>query len=121
MPHGRHLRRWRLGRLQRGFGIGEHIVFYFDEIGRIEGPVTRLFNGGFASSIQATQHRREKLAAQLTWLMNRALLGAPETRRHDRSEPGNTQSQLTMPNGSNVPCRALTYRSLVLDRDQPAD
>ncbi len=87
--------------------IGEHIVFYFDEIGRIEGPVTRRFEGGFAASIQATQHRREKLAAQLTWLLNRALLGAPDTRRHDRVEPSNPQSMLSLSNGTQVPCRVL--------------
>ena len=76
-------------------------------IGRIEGPVTRSFNGGFAIGIQATVHRREKLAAQLTWLINRDLLGAPETRRHDRAAPPVENSHLVLPNGTQVQCKVL--------------
>ena len=86
---------------------GEHVIMYFDEIGRIEGPVTRSFNGGFAIGIQATVHRREKLAAQLTWLINRDLLGAPETRRHDRAAPPVENSHLVLPNGTQVQCKVL--------------
>lgn len=87
--------------------IGEHVVAYFDEIGRIDGPVVRLVDGGFAMQIQATQHRREKLAAQLTWLINRKTLGIPDSRRHDRIEPKKIDCYLVLPNGSQVYCRIL--------------
>ena len=87
--------------------LGEHVIAYFDEIGRIDGPVVRLTNGGFALHIQATQHRREKLAAQLTWLINRKALGIPESRRHDRIVPKNMDSELTLPDGAKVPVRML--------------
>jgi len=87
--------------------IGEHVIAYFDEIGRIDGLVTRLFHGGFAMHIQATQHRREKLAAQLTWLINRKALGIPESRRHDRIVPKNMDSVLTLLDGTRVPVRML--------------
>ena len=56
--------------------VGERVVAYFDHIGGIEGVVVRVFDGGFAFSIAATKHKREKLAAQLTWLANRSELGA---------------------------------------------
>ena len=46
--------------------------------------MVREFDGGFAFKIQATQHRREKLAAQLTWLANRSELGDIEERVHER-------------------------------------
>lgn len=87
--------------------IGEHVVAYFEEFGRIDGPVARLLDGGFAMQIQATQHRREKLAAQLMWLINRKTLGIPDARRHDRVLPQRIDAQLNMPNGMQIPCRIL--------------
>src|SRR6185436_3006640 len=54
--------------------VCERVVAYFDHIGGIEGEVVRLFDGGFAIKINATRHKREKLAAQLTWLANRSEL-----------------------------------------------
>jgi hypothetical protein len=64
--------------------VGEHIVAYFDHIGGIEGPVVRTFDGGFAIAISASRHKREKLAAQLTWLINRDELPVSFGRRHER-------------------------------------
>jgi len=87
--------------------LGEHVIAYFDEIGRIDGPVVRLIEGGFAMQIQATQHRREKMASQLTWLINRKILGIPESRRHDRIVPKNMDSVLTLPDGTQMPVRML--------------
>ena len=63
---------------------GEHIVAYFDHIGGIEGRVARTFEGGFAIAISASQHKREKLAAQLTWLINRHEFPDHLERRHER-------------------------------------
>ena len=59
--------------------IGERIVAFFDHVGGIEGTVARVFESGFACKLVATQHKREKLAATLTWLANRSELdGAAE-------------------------------------------
>src|SRR5438128_8049019 len=63
--------------------IGERVVGYFDHIGGVEGLVVREFEGGFAFKINATKHKREKLAAQLTWLANRSEVG-DDGRRHER-------------------------------------
>jgi PilZ domain len=87
--------------------MGEHVVAYFEEIGRIDGAVVRLIDAGFAMQIQATQHRREKLAAQLTWLANRKVLGIPEARRHERQMPTKTESFLGLPDGQQIPCIIL--------------
>src|SRR4051794_30258613 len=64
--------------------VGERIVTYFDHLGGLEGRVVRVFPGGFAIELTATQHKREKLAAQITWLMNRNDLDAASERRHER-------------------------------------
>jgi hypothetical protein len=87
--------------------LGEHVIAYFDEIGRIDGPVVRLIDGGFAMQIQATQHRREKMAAQLTWLINRKVLGIPEARRHDRVVPKQMDSVLQFADGTQIEVRIL--------------
>src|SRR5580704_6349706 len=64
---------------------GERIITYVDHVGRLEGVIARCFPDGFALTIAATKHKREKLAAQLTWLANRnALL---DQRRHQRITP----------------------------------
>ena len=86
--------------------IGERVVAYFDLIGGIEGVVARQFDGGFAFKINATRHKREKLAAQLTWLANRADLGA-DGRRHERITPMNGEQALQLAEGIQLSCRVL--------------
>lgn len=86
---------------------GERIVAYFDHLGGLEGPVSRLFEGGFAMQFTATQHKREKIAAQLTWLLNRDLLASADERRHERIAPGNPVSSLKLAEGIVIPCRVL--------------
>jgi hypothetical protein len=69
--------------------VGERIVVYLEHLGRIEGQIVRHTELGLALSIGATLRKREKLAAQLTWLANRQSLGLPEDRRHERIVPRN--------------------------------
>ncbi len=67
--------------------IGERLVGYFDTIGRIEGTIERVTEGGFVVELATTLRKRDKLAAQLIWLANREVLNLPEDRRHDRIVP----------------------------------
>jgi hypothetical protein len=87
--------------------VGERVVAYFDHIGGIEGAVARVFDGGFAIKIHATRHKREKLAAQLTWLANRSELGQVQGRRHGRAAPKNGESTLQLAEGLVLSCRVL--------------
>ena len=87
--------------------IGERIIAYVDHLGRLEGRITREFEGGFAMSISATPRKRDKLAAQLTWLANRQILNLPEDRRHGRFTPRNPMARLILPNGTNIACRII--------------
>jgi len=87
--------------------VGERIVAYFDHIGGIEGVVVREFDGGFAIKIIATRHKREKLAAQLTWLANRGELGQDDGRRHERIAPSKGESSLQLAEGITLSCRVL--------------
>jgi hypothetical protein len=86
---------------------GERVVAYFEHIGRLEGSVARVFEGGFAMSIQASLHKREKLCATLTWLVNKAELPGIDERRHDRLVPANEMGDLKLDEGHVVPCRII--------------
>jgi hypothetical protein len=86
---------------------GERVIAYVDHLGRLEGKIARNFNNGFAMTIAATSRKRDKLAAQLTWLANRHILNLPEDRRHGRFAPRNPVARLILPNGNNVACRVI--------------
>jgi hypothetical protein len=76
---------------------GERILATFDNLGAIEGHVTRIFLDGFAIELQATQYKRDKLAAQIAWLLNRHELGDDaEVRRHERSAIANSKKEATL-------------------------
>ncbi len=83
---------------------GERVIAYVDQLGRLEGLISRVLQNGFAMTISATLRKRDKLAAQLTWLANSDLLGIPEDRRHGRYTPKNPVARVVMPNGINVSC-----------------
>jgi len=83
----------------------ERVVIYADYLGRLEGTAVRMRPGGFAVTISAlSPKKRDKLAAQLTWLANRELLREGDLRRHERVVSQDPRSTLTMPNGVCLPC-----------------
>jgi hypothetical protein len=86
---------------------GERVIAYVDHVGRLEGVIARQFQNGFAMTIAASKNKRDKLAAQLTWLANRHILGLPEDRRHGRVTPRNPAARLIMPNGVNLAVRVI--------------
>ena len=87
--------------------IGERVVLYLDELGRLEGRVARTVPGGFAMTIATSIRKRDKLAAQLTWLANRSVLGMPEDRRHERIVPRAAMVIVTLADGRQLTCRLI--------------
>lgn len=87
--------------------VGERVVAYIDQIGRLEGMIVRIFERGFSMTIMASPQKRDKLAAQLTWLANREILNLPEDRRHQRIEVDNQRATLRMENGVEEKCRIV--------------
>jgi hypothetical protein len=97
-----------LALLAAGIGnIGDRVIAYLDHIGRVEGKITRIIDNGFAMTVGATPRKRDKLAAQLTWLANRDILNLPEDRRHDRIIPRNPIAMLTLDDGTKMTCRII--------------
>ena len=79
--------------------IGERIIAYVDHLGRLEGKVLRHLDGGFAMSVNATELKRDKISAKLTWLANRHELNLPEDRRHERAAPTRRDAVVKMEDG----------------------
>src|SRR4029453_12002000 len=116
-----------LALLGPGIGnVGDRVIAYLDHIGRVEGKITRIIDNGFAMTIGATPRKRDKLAAQLTWLAHRDILTLPENRpppppsppprdpptlpgdrRHDRIVPRNPIAVLTLEDGTKMTCRII--------------
>jgi hypothetical protein len=83
---------------------GERVVAYLDHVGRLEGLIAQILPGGFSMTIVATQRKRDKLAAQLTWLANHHILDMPEDRRHQRISDPDQMVALVLPDGAQEQC-----------------
>ena len=84
--------------------IGERVVAYLDRIGRFEGRVARLVEGGFAMALDLTLHGRDKLAQFLVRLGGEAVAG---DRRHERRLLGDFVSRLATADGGAIDCRVV--------------
>jgi hypothetical protein len=87
--------------------VGDRVVIYFEQIGRVEGEIIRHLPDGFAIQFHATIRARDKIGDQLTWLANRHELGLPEDRRHVRIVPHNQRTIMTLEDGREYVVRIL--------------
>jgi hypothetical protein len=87
--------------------LDDRVVVYLDHVGRIEGTITRIFEGGFALRVRVSNLKRERLADQLTWLANRSLLKGADARRDERLGADGATSTLILADGSEAPCSIL--------------
>jgi len=86
---------------------GERVVAYLDHLGRVEGTITEVIEGGFKMELAASPRKRDKTAAQLTWLANKDLLNLPEDRRHERVVPDNRHSTVVLDDGRRYNCKII--------------
>jgi hypothetical protein len=87
--------------------LGERVIVYLDQLGRIEGLISRHTKNGFALSMSLPLMKREKLADQLTWIVNRDALGMEEDRRHERVTPRATRTVLHLADGQTHPVKLI--------------
>ncbi len=87
--------------------LTERVVVYLDQLGRIEGMITRTLDNGFAISMNHAAGKIDRLADRLTWLANRQYLGMAEDRRHERIIPLNKTSTIIFENGEERPTKLL--------------
>lgn len=87
--------------------IGERVIAYIDDIGRLEGVIVDKSEHGFLMSISASERKRDKLADILTWLANRHVLSLEEDRRHLRRSPRRSDASVLFPDGVTHNCRVI--------------
>ena len=87
--------------------VGERVIAYIDHIGRLDGKIIRNLDNGFAMSFRATEKKRDKMAAKLTWLANRHELNLAEDRRHERVVPTIKSSKIKMEDGRGYEVRII--------------
>lgn len=86
--------------------IGTKIVCYFDELGRVAGEVVRKTDTGFAVTYQTPQHKKDKLADRLVWLLNYKKYGLEDERASPRKATGGP-ALVTRTNGTKLQCRVI--------------
>jgi hypothetical protein len=67
--------------------IGRWVVVYLSAFGRFRGPVVQHNAIGFEIALQMSQAKREKLAEQLNWYLEREASGWADRRLHERVVP----------------------------------
>jgi hypothetical protein len=87
--------------------VGEKVIAYLDHLGRIEGSIMSVIEGGFEMEVSASARKRDKMAAQLTWLANKDILDLPEDRRHERVVPDNRHSTVVLDDGRRYNCKII--------------
>jgi hypothetical protein len=83
---------------QKGL-VGEHVILYINQIGRLEGAIARNADTWFAVKLQLTPAKSEQLTATLAWLVSHHTHGAPDKRLHQRVMPFRRRVTLTTPDG----------------------
>jgi hypothetical protein len=81
------------------------LVVYLDELGRVEGHVVRHLDNGFAMEFEATDAKRERLAARLSWLANRDDVDPIEMPR--TPSPPTEKPRFILDDGREIECRVL--------------
>ena len=84
--------------------IGERVIAYFEEFGKIQGSVTRVLDGGFVMRIAANSDERSRLLRKLIWLEQNKNYDVPDVRIHKRIVPQDPISTLIFPDGSMLGC-----------------
>jgi hypothetical protein len=79
--------------------IGETVVVYINQLGRIEGTVARQLPRGFAIATVVSPAKIEKLIARINWLAERQQAGASDDRPRERAAPENDRIVLRTPDG----------------------
>jgi hypothetical protein len=82
------------------------IVVYIDGFGRFEGSVLRAVGDSFGVHFHCTALKRERVAEQLTILMNKGAIEESSLRRHERA-PTRGLARFTRANGDVVACEVL--------------
>ncbi len=84
---------------------GDNLIIYVDEVGRFEGKVKRVFDGGFAVEFRTSWIKIERTVEQLTWHLNKQHF---DDLTNDRQFPRETMTKnaiLRRADGTLIACK----------------
>src|SRR5215213_4968635 len=83
---------------------GERVISFFGELGKLDGWITDIIDGGFLVDIAATRQAREGLASKLSWLEKKQRDAVVDLRQQHRLVPENPHSNLIFADGTTLSC-----------------
>jgi PilZ domain-containing protein len=90
-----------------GVEVNDLISAQIEHLGKLEGCVFRLIDGGFVMAIAASKAEREKLDDKLHWLERHKNLEALELRADPRLTPERPRNQILLADGTTIKCTIL--------------
>ena len=85
--------------------VGERVVSYFGEFGKLDGWISNQVEGGFLIDLAVAKEKREQLAGKLSWLEKQKRDSTIiDARAQGRIIPENPHSSLIFADGSQVSC-----------------
>lgn len=91
--------------------VGDEIVCYVDGLGRLNGTITRARQGQASMTFDVSALKRDRLADQLVWLLNKERLGLEQDRRSER-HAASGDLQVMCADGRDISCQ-VTDMSLM--------
>jgi len=89
--------------------LGERVIVYVEELGRLSGVVVRrsASDDWFAIELRVPAYKINKLAMRIDWLARRLAEGLPERRRSARFDRDQEQTTLSLPDGRQLQANLL--------------
>ncbi len=87
--------------------LGDRLIAYIDDIGRVEGVITRTEEYGAAVQFTISSARRERIVERLTWILSSKQMDVPEGRREARYAPANPECRFVLPDGRSYECEVI--------------
>jgi hypothetical protein len=84
--------------------VGERVVSYFGEFGKLDGWVSQHVENGFLIDLAVPKEKRAQLAGKLSWLEKRQKETVIDARTQERIIPENPHSTLIFADGSTLGC-----------------
>jgi hypothetical protein len=79
--------------------LGERVVAYVQELGRIEGVIVRRAADWFAIDLRVPSCRLQKIEKKIDWLVRQQAKGLPEQRSHERVDQDQEHTTLRLSDG----------------------
>jgi hypothetical protein len=88
-------------------GIGDRVISYFGEFGKLDGWITESVRGGFLFELAVTRPIREQLASKMSWLDKHQREAVVDARAQERIIPACPHSEIVYADGTTETCLVI--------------